>query len=151
MDTNSVCDRLITHLVSKTRTTAPMFRAARQSAASQVNLPTVVLLHRRNRVVNGRDLSSTPVPMADRPATPPPMTNTFAGGTLPAAVICPVKNLPKWLAVAHGRPQLPSTHRADHAVLKLYLHQYVRHRLTTEECMTTRHSTHADACAHLLQ
>jgi hypothetical protein len=30
-------------------------------------------------------------PMAARPATPPPITRTFAGGTLPAAVICPVK------------------------------------------------------------
>jgi len=29
------------------------------------------------------------VPTADKPATPPPMMNTFAGGTLPAAVICP--------------------------------------------------------------
>lgn len=27
------------------------------------------------------------VPMAARPATPPPMTNTLAGGTFPAAVI----------------------------------------------------------------
>ena len=27
------------------------------------------------------------VPMADRPATPPPMTSTLAGGTRPAAVI----------------------------------------------------------------
>lgn len=35
------------------------------------------------------------VAMADRPATPPPITNTFAGGSLPAAVIYPVKNLPK--------------------------------------------------------
>ena len=32
------------------------------------------------------------VPMADRPATPPPMINTLAGGTLPAAVIWPVDN-----------------------------------------------------------
>ena len=29
------------------------------------------------------------VPAAARPATPPPMMKTFAGGTLPAAVICP--------------------------------------------------------------
>jgi hypothetical protein len=27
------------------------------------------------------------VPMADKPATPPPITNTLAGGNLPAAVI----------------------------------------------------------------
>lgn len=27
------------------------------------------------------------VPIADKPATPPPITNTLAGGTLPAAVI----------------------------------------------------------------
>lgn len=30
-------------------------------------------------------------PTAAKPATPPPITNTFAGGTLPAAVICPKK------------------------------------------------------------
>lgn len=29
------------------------------------------------------------VPMADSPATPPPITSTLAGGTLPAAVIWP--------------------------------------------------------------
>lgn len=34
------------------------------------------------------------VAIAERPATPPPITNTLAGGNLPAAVICPVKNLP---------------------------------------------------------
>jgi hypothetical protein len=33
--------------------------------------------------------------MAARPATPAPMMNTLAGGTLPAAVICPVKKRPK--------------------------------------------------------
>jgi len=27
--------------------------------------------------------------IAARPATPPPITNTFAGGNFPAAVICP--------------------------------------------------------------
>ena len=40
------------------------------------------------------------VPMADSPATPPPMTSTFAGGTRPAAVIWPVKKRPKWLAAS---------------------------------------------------
>ena len=40
------------------------------------------------------------VPMADRPATPPPMTSILAGGTRPAAVICPVKKRPKWLAAS---------------------------------------------------
>ena len=35
------------------------------------------------------------VAIADNPATPPPITNTLAGGSLSAAVICPVKNLPK--------------------------------------------------------
>ena len=40
------------------------------------------------------------VPMADRPATPPPMTSTLAGGTRPAAVIWPVKNRPNWLAAS---------------------------------------------------
>lgn len=34
------------------------------------------------------------VAIADKPATPPPITNTLAGGNLPAAVIYPVKNLP---------------------------------------------------------
>lgn len=29
------------------------------------------------------------VPIADKPATPPPITKTLAGGTLPAAVIWP--------------------------------------------------------------
>lgn len=32
--------------------------------------------------------------MADKPATPAPITNTLAGGTFPAAVIYPAKNLP---------------------------------------------------------
>lgn len=50
------------------------------------------------------DLVSNPLTMApkllavaidDNPATPPPITNTLAGGSLPAAVIWPVKNLPK--------------------------------------------------------
>lgn len=35
------------------------------------------------------------VAIADNPATPPPITKTLAGGNLPAAVIWPVKNLPK--------------------------------------------------------
>jgi hypothetical protein len=35
------------------------------------------------------------VAIADKPATPPPITRTLAGGSLPAAVIYPVKNLPK--------------------------------------------------------
>ena len=34
-------------------------------------------------------------PMAASPATPAPTTSTLAGGTLPAAVTCPVKNRPK--------------------------------------------------------
>mmetsp|Transcript_18195 Transcript_18195/g.41912 ORF Transcript_18195/g.41912 Transcript_18195/m.41912 type:complete len:205 (+) Transcript_18195:2239-2853(+) len=33
--------------------------------------------------------------MAASPATPVPSTKTLAGGTFPAAVICPAKNLPK--------------------------------------------------------
>ena len=37
------------------------------------------------------------VPIAARPATPAPMTRTFAGGTLPAAVTWPVKKRPKRL------------------------------------------------------
>ena len=39
-------------------------------------------------------------PMAERPATPAPMTSTLAGGTLPAAVNCPVKKLPNSLAAS---------------------------------------------------
>ncbi len=39
-------------------------------------------------------------PIAERPATPPPTTRTFAGGTRPAAVICPVKKRPKWVAAS---------------------------------------------------
>ena len=37
------------------------------------------------------------VEMSDRVL---PSTNIFAGGTFPAAVICPVKNLPNSLAVS---------------------------------------------------
>ena len=39
-------------------------------------------------------------PIAAKPATPAPMTRTFAGGIFPAAVICPVKNLPKCCAAS---------------------------------------------------
>jgi hypothetical protein len=38
--------------------------------------------------------------MAARPATPAPTTSTLAGGTLPAAVTCPVKNRPKLCAAS---------------------------------------------------
>ena len=41
--------------------------------------------------------SDTDVPIAARPATPAPTTSTLAGGTLPAAVICPMKKRPKLL------------------------------------------------------
>ena len=51
----------------------------------------------KTRTIAPRDLAA---PMAASPATPPPMTNTLAGGTLPAAVICPVKNRPKWWAAS---------------------------------------------------
>ena len=49
------------------------------------------------RVSKARTTAPMPwaVPMAARPATPAPMTSTLAGGTLPAAVICPVKKRPK--------------------------------------------------------
>lgn len=30
-------------------------------------------------------------PIAANPATPPPITRTLAGGTFPAAVICPIR------------------------------------------------------------
>ena len=44
------------------------------------------------------------VPIAARPATPAPETNTLAGGTLPAAVTCPVKNDPNsWAASSTAR------------------------------------------------
>ena len=39
-------------------------------------------------------------PIAARPATPAPMTITFAGGTLPAAVTWPVKKRPNWFAAS---------------------------------------------------
>ncbi len=38
--------------------------------------------------------------MAASPATPAPATRTFAGGTLPAAVTCPVKKRPKACAAS---------------------------------------------------
>ena len=38
------------------------------------------------------------VAIAANPATPPPITSILAGGNFPAAVICPVKNLPKFYA-----------------------------------------------------
>ena len=40
------------------------------------------------------------VPIAAKPATPAPITNTLAGGILPAAVIWPVKNRPKCCAAS---------------------------------------------------
>ncbi len=48
------------------------------------------------RVSNARTIAPMPraAPIADRPATPAPITSTFAAGTRPAAVICPVKNRP---------------------------------------------------------
>ena len=39
-------------------------------------------------------------PIAANPATPAPTTSTFAGGTLPAAVTCPVKNRPNSCAAS---------------------------------------------------
>ena len=44
-----------------------------------------------------RDERLVDVPIAARPATPAPTTRTLAGGTLPAAVIWPVKKRPKLL------------------------------------------------------
>ena len=53
------------------------------------------------RVVRAHDRAQAgAAPIAASPATPAPMTNTFAGGTLPAAVICPVKKRPKWCAAS---------------------------------------------------
>lgn len=45
-----------------------------------------------SRVSNARTMAPIfrAVPIADNPATPPPITRILAGGTLPAAVICPV-------------------------------------------------------------
>ena len=40
------------------------------------------------------------VPIAARPATPTPATSTLAGGTFPAAVICPVKKRPNTFAAS---------------------------------------------------
>ena len=39
-------------------------------------------------------------PIAARPATPAPATSTLAGGTLPAAVTCPVKKRPNSFAAS---------------------------------------------------
>ena len=48
--------------------------------------------------------SELAAPMAASPATPVPITNTVAGGTLPAAVTWPVKNRPKaWAASTTAR------------------------------------------------
>jgi hypothetical protein len=44
--------------------------------------------------------SPAAAPIAARPATPAPITNTFAGGTLPAAVIWPVKKRPNSCAAS---------------------------------------------------
>ena len=54
------------------------------------------------RVSFARTMAPRPpaVPIAERPATPAPITKTLAGGTLPAAVICPVKKRPKWCAAS---------------------------------------------------
>lgn len=50
------------------------------------------------RVSNPRTIAPNDlaVAMAAKPATPPPMTKILAGGSFPAAVICPVKNRPKF-------------------------------------------------------
>ena len=40
------------------------------------------------------------VPIAAKPATPAPITYTFAGGIFPAAVTCPVKSRPKAFAAS---------------------------------------------------
>jgi hypothetical protein len=54
------------------------------------------------RVSKERTIAPRPLaaPIAARPATPAPMTMTLAGGTLPAAVIWPVKKRPKALAAS---------------------------------------------------
>ena len=54
------------------------------------------------RVSKERTIAPRPLatPIAARPATPAPMTRTLAGGTLPAAVIWPVKKRPKLLAAS---------------------------------------------------
>ena len=44
--------------------------------------------------------SDPAAPIAASPATPAPATSTFAGGTLPAAVTCPVKNRPNSCAAS---------------------------------------------------
>ena len=54
------------------------------------------------RVSNARTMAPMlrAAPMAASPATPAPITITFAGGTLPAAVIWPVKKRPKLFAAS---------------------------------------------------
>ena len=48
------------------------------------------------RVSKARTMAPRPraAPIAASPATPAPITSTLAGGTRPAAVICPVKKRP---------------------------------------------------------
>lgn len=56
------------------------------------------------------------VPMAERPATPPPITSTLAGGMRPAAVIWPPKRRPNWFAAsttALQQADLQSARRAN--------------------------------------
>ena len=54
------------------------------------------------RVSNARTIAPIllAAPIAESPATPAPMTSTFAGGIFPAAVICPVKKRPKCCAAS---------------------------------------------------
>ncbi len=54
------------------------------------------------RVSNARTIAPRlfAAPMAARPATPAPITSTFAGGMRPAAVIWPVKKRPKCCAAS---------------------------------------------------
>ena len=56
--------------------------------------------------------SDPAAPIAASPATPAPATSTFAGGTLPAAVTCPVKNRPNSCAASiTARPSRARTSR----------------------------------------
>lgn len=70
---------------------------SKNSAPSDLNYSLTAARVSKPLTMAPRDLA---VAMEDRPATPPPMTKTLAGGSLPAAVIWPVKNLPKWLAAS---------------------------------------------------
>lgn len=82
----------------------PRCKTSKTKPAVRANAPRRLLTCSRtaSRVSNTRTTAPMDLaqPMDARPATPPPMTSTLAGGTRPAAVIWPVKKRPKWCAAS---------------------------------------------------